>query len=79
MDTTEYYPSGEECTITHVWEERGKYTIRAKAIDEQQAESEWGTLQINVPKTKFLYMLFLRFLENHRHPFPLQQKIFSFQ
>jgi hypothetical protein len=44
------YSSGEEITISHIWEKNGKYEIMAKAKDSNGAESEWSSLKINIPK-----------------------------
>ena len=48
------YASGEEITANHTYEERGTYTIKAKARDEKHAESDWGTLIIKISRTKSL-------------------------
>ncbi len=44
------YISGEEITITHSWEKRGTYLLQVQAVDSTKAESDWGTLEITVPK-----------------------------
>jgi len=43
------YESGEELTISHTWAEQGVFTIRAKAKDIYDAESDWGTLEVTMP------------------------------
>lgn len=43
------YASGEEVTLTHTWELKGTYYIRAMAKDVHGAESEWGTLKVVMP------------------------------
>ena len=65
---TEYTDSGEDIIITHTWNEEDTYTIRVKAKDIHDAESEWATLEVSIPKTKqfpifeqFLAWLFERF------------------
>jgi len=61
------FPSGEEQTFSHIWTEKGDYTIKVKAQDILGAESDWSTFEISMPKTKvtctqlFLQKLFLRF------------------
>jgi len=45
------YASGEEVVVNHSWDSKGIYTIKAKAKDINGAESEWGTLQVSMPKT----------------------------
>jgi len=43
------YDSGEEVEISHTWSEEGTYTIRAKAMDISNEESDWGTLKVTMP------------------------------
>ncbi len=51
---TEYGDSGIEFTLKHTWNENGEYTIKAKAIDFNGAESDWGEHTVTMPKNKFL-------------------------
>jgi len=46
------YISGEMITVSHTWTEQGKYTISAKAKDTRGAESEWGYLEVTMPKNQ---------------------------
>jgi len=54
-------------TKNHTWDEEGTYTIKAKAIDTNGAESDWASLEVSMPKSKamdinlFLQRFFLRF------------------
>ena len=44
--------SGETITVNHTWDKIKyilPYTVKAKARDTQGAESDWGTLKINIP------------------------------
>jgi len=69
------FVSGEEITESYVWSERGKYIVKAQVKDEYDAESEWGELQVNIPRNKMQQNLFLlRILE--RFPFIKQIIIF---
>jgi len=43
------YNSGDIVTRSHTWSEEGDYTIRAKAKDIFDEESEWGTLEVTMP------------------------------
>jgi hypothetical protein len=57
------YNSGEEFSIAHSWTEKGSYTIKAKVKDEHGAESDWATLEVNMPRNKIISnMLLYRFL-----------------
>jgi hypothetical protein len=49
------YDSEEEVTLSHSWEEEGKYTIKAKAKDDKDAESDWGYLEVEMPFNKAFY------------------------
>ena len=74
-DTTTMKPSGVDVAISHIWSEKGDYTIKAKAKDSYGAESDWATLTVTMPKNKafniplFLQMFFQRF--------PLFEKILN--
>ena len=46
------YASGEEVTVNHTYEKKGKYTIKVKARDEMNAESDWGTFDVTMPRVK---------------------------
>lgn len=51
---------------SHTWKEKDSYTVRAIARDEFGAESQWGTLNITIPKNKaftFNFNLFKWLLE----------------
>jgi len=43
------YSSGQEITVSHTWDEENTYTIRAKAKDTLDVESQWGTLEVTMP------------------------------
>lgn len=46
------YTSGENVKIGHIWSEGGKYTIKAKAKDAIDMESDWATFEVNVPRNR---------------------------
>jgi outer membrane protein assembly factor BamB len=43
------YVSGYQLTVNHTWSKQGTYTIKAKAMDNYSAESDWGTLSVTMP------------------------------
>jgi hypothetical protein len=43
--------SGDKITVSHTWATAGTYEIKVKAIDEKDAESDWGTLKVSMPKS----------------------------
>lgn len=48
------YSSDEEVSVEHTWDEQGTYSIRAKAKDIYDAESDWGMLEVQMPHQKAL-------------------------
>ena len=55
------FPSGTEEKLSHSWVS-GNYTIKAKAIDIYGAESEWTTLEISIPRSRFSANLLIKIL-----------------
>jgi hypothetical protein len=66
-------------TAKHIWSAEDDYTIKAKAKDTYDAESDWSTLEVSMPKNKVINTPFLNFLENHPHMFPLLRQVFGLQ
>jgi len=59
------YNTGEECIVTHEWDEEKTYEIKVKARDEFGAESEWSDpLPVSMSKAK-IYSLFNYVKENN--------------
>ena len=46
------YQSEEEVIINHTYTEEGNYTIRAKAKDIYDIESDWSTLAVSMPRNQ---------------------------
>jgi len=66
------YNSGEEVTRSHTWSNKETYTIRAKAKDTFNEESDWATLEVTMPKNQQTQnWWFLQFLQNHPRMFPI--------
>ena len=60
--------------LSHSWEKSGTYTIKVKAKDDFGMESEWGELQVTMPRDKSVSSsLLLKLLER----FPLLEVILS--
>ena len=74
--------SGEHINVSHIWTARGTYLIKAKAKDVHDSESEWGFLEIKMPRNyfqktlQFMYF-FERFFERFPHAFPLVQHLLN--
>lgn len=47
------FASGLCATASHIWLKKGTYTIKAKASDGQ-ADSNWSSLEITIPRSKFI-------------------------
>ncbi|MFW6149157.1 MAG: hypothetical protein ACOC6D_04795, partial [Atribacterota bacterium] len=64
--------SGKVITVNHTWDEKGDYTIRAKAKDTKDLESDWGTLDVTMPKNKVFNFNLLEWLfERFPNAFPI--------
>ena len=48
-DWTGPYNSGEPVTLNHTWDQRGDYTIKARAKDTENLWGDWGELDIRMP------------------------------
>jgi len=70
------YNSGQTVSASHILAAKGTYQIRVKSKDINDAESVWSNpLPISMPKNKSINPLFLRFLEEHPHTFPILKRI----
>jgi hypothetical protein len=47
------YNSGEEITLNHIWATKAIYTIKAKAKDINDNQSEWAYRTFNLPRNRF--------------------------
>ena len=78
-ESTDFYPSGETQALSHSYA-AGDYTIRVKAIDINQAESDWGTFKITMPKNMpFMFSFLDRLFERFPNAFPILRYIFGLQ
>lgn len=57
-------PPGSDFTVSHMWS-KGTYTMKVKASDVYGAESEWGTLEISIPRTRFSLQSVFEFIVEH--------------
>lgn len=70
------YASGANVNINHAWSVKGSYTIQAKAKDTHGGESDWGTLDVSMPRFKLsTHGLLLRLLEQFPNAFPILRHI----
>jgi C1A family cysteine protease len=58
------YKSGEQVTLTNIWDTDGDYVVRVKAKDNYDAKSNWATLPVKIPYGKNIQTpLILRLIE----------------
>ena len=57
-EETHFYPSGSNIKIKHIWSTKGNFTVKAKAVDVYNAESNWSRLEIIVPKERESFLNF---------------------
>ncbi|MCK5260543.1 MAG: PQQ-binding-like beta-propeller repeat protein [Thermoplasmatales archaeon] len=70
------YSSGEEITLSHTWNEKGTYTIRARAKDTYNLWGPWGELEVTMPMNQQSQnWWFLQFLQNHPRMFPILRQL----
>jgi hypothetical protein len=75
--------SSQPCILSHTWDDKGTYIIRAKAKDMYNTESEWGTFIIKMPTshtqmTDLFLHVFEQLFERFPQAFPILQFLYSF-
>ena len=66
------YSSGEEVTLEHTWSTTQIYTIKAKAKDVNEDESEFNNHNINIPRSREITNpILIRLLERFSNLFPI--------
>ncbi len=74
------YVSGTEIHVTHAWSAEENYTVKVKAKDIMDSESDWGILQVLMPtEYKFSLNIFLQHLmETFPHMFPILRHLMGY-
>jgi C1A family cysteine protease len=65
------YASGSPVKLKHKFTNKNTYTIKAKARDTNDDESDWGTLQVTMPKIILLRDLLNSFLDRFLNALPV--------
>jgi outer membrane protein assembly factor BamB len=65
------FPSGSIIKYNYTWKKKGTYKIRAQTQDIYGLNSDWGVLDIIIPRTRAINTPFLNFLKNHPNLFPI--------
>jgi len=70
---TGFSASGTPVIVSHTWVEEDTYTIAAKAQDEYGAESDWATLEVEMPVNQQVVInpLLQMILERFPYAFPI--------
>jgi len=69
------YASGEVVTQNHTFTTEGTFIISSQAKDVYDAVSQWGELQVMMPRNKAINKPIFQFLQCHPNLFPLLQKL----
>lgn len=74
------YDTDKEITANHVWDEDGSYSVKVKAKDIFDAESDWVTLDVSMPTscTRSLHRLFENLLEHFPTAFPMLRQLLKY-
>ena len=75
-ETTSFSGSGTNVTVSHIWSDKGTYSIIAKAEDGYGAESDLSNpFYITIDKSKAINTPFLNLLQSYLNLFPILQRI----
>ena len=66
------YYSSEPLTLSHSWTEKDIYTIKCKAKDVYEVQSNWGYLEVSMPHNTLLSFPILNWLIQQ---FPIFQRL----
>jgi len=69
------HDSGVPLKLKHTWTTKDQFTIRCKAKDTNDYESDWAELKVSTPRTRFMAFRFLDYFPN---AFPFLRLIFGF-
>ena len=68
------WDSGIEITNSHSWITKGSYIIQAKVKNKYDFESDWGSLEVTMPRTKVVNGPILNFLDHYPILYQLLQR-----
>ena len=75
-EETDYYSACTPVEACHIYEEEGKYTIKASAQDEKEFESGESTFEVLIPRARTIYHLFvLKLYERLLNVFPILRNL----
>ena len=79
IETTGYFPVGNQIDVIHTYTNSGKYTITAYAEDEDDNAGPPSTFLFTCPRDKTVDKPLLQFSQYHPYLFPLLQKLIQQQ
>jgi carboxypeptidase T len=59
------YLSGEEVSFDHTWNTSGRYIIKVKAKDNHDAESDWASFSLRIPRSQTRFHTFISILQGY--------------
>jgi hypothetical protein len=71
------FHSGTEASISHSWDAEQTYSMKVKVKDQFDAESDWTTIEVMIPKNKIVSVIYC-FLQSHPNIFPILRYLFGF-
>lgn len=71
------FPSGEEQVFSHAWDHGGTHTVKVKAKDTNDAESEWETFDVTIPRSRTLNTQFHLFFSRFPYAFLIMKHLFG--
>lgn len=77
---TDLYESGEDIIVPHKWYNKGTYSIKIKAIDENFAESDWTTFTVTMPYFSYisLMQIWMKIQERFSNTYQILRHLFEF-
>jgi len=74
------FASGAEISESHAWTTKQNFTVKAKAKDTQDAESDWATLIISVPFSHYIQILSFweQLFDRFPNGFPILQQLLGY-
>ena len=75
-DTTDFYSSGTDVAVSHIWDVEDTFTITAYAEDEYENCGPSSTKQVTIPRNKIRSnVIIYRFLERFLNAFPIIRQL----
>jgi len=71
------YHNGVTAVEDHIWYQQDEYVIKVKAKDEKDAESDWGSFNITIPRSKQTGGPLSKILESYLSFFPNLKTFFE--